>query len=226
MVKRAFKLSILRRHPGKAAIAGTLLLLLVWGFISPKTLLGLWLTPDQQGRLWFAQGDYTRAARSFENPRWHGMSLYAAQEFDAAAQYFSQYQDAPALLARANALAHAREYLDAREAYQLLQRRYPEHPAPQQNLPIIQQLIDANRELSENQQAEAGDMSSEQEKGPRSSEGDERLSLLEREQLSADELLQNPALTAMWLRQVQRNPAEFLSMKFYLQLEADESALP
>ncbi|MFT7288702.1 MAG: hypothetical protein ACI87W_002825, partial [Halieaceae bacterium] len=29
-----------------------------------------------------------------------------------------------------------------------------------------------------------------------------------------------------WLRQVQRNPAEFLSTKFYLQLERREASAP
>ncbi len=205
-------------------IAGVALALaFLWGVSHPKDFLNLWLTPDQRGRIYFSRGNYRRAAESFEDPRWRGISLYAAGDFLPAAQYFSQYQDSESLLARANALAHAREYLAARDAYTDLQRRYPEHPAPEINLPIIQALIDANRQLSESQQGEMGDLSSEQDEGPRSSEGDERVSLLEREHLSAEELMQNPELTAMWLRQVQRNPAEFLATKFYLQLEARES---
>ncbi|WOJ93636.1 hypothetical protein R0135_00365 [Congregibacter variabilis] len=197
---------------------------LVWAATNPQGFLNLWLTPDQQGRLWFNYGDYQRAARSFENPRWKGMSLYAAQDFIAAAQYFSQYQDSESLLARANALAQAREYLDARDAYEELAQRYPQHRAPSVNIPIVQELIDANRELSESQVSESGDMSSDNDDGPRSSEGDERLTMIEREQLSAEQLLQDPGLTAMWLRQVQRNPSEFLSTKFDLQLRRREGA--
>ncbi|MFT7288142.1 MAG: Ca-activated chloride channel family protein, partial [Halieaceae bacterium] len=123
----------------------------------PKEFVGLWLTPDQQGWLWFQRGDYAKAARSFEDPRWRGISQYAAQDFNSAAQYFSQYQDAASLLARGNALAHAREYLDARAVYRSLQQRFPDDPAPALNLPIVQALIDANRELSESQQSESGD---------------------------------------------------------------------
>lgn len=197
----------------------------VWAATNPQGFLNLWLTPDQQGRLWFNYGDYQRAARSFENPRWKGMSLYAAQDFMAAAQYFSQYQDPESLLARANALAQAREYLDARDAYEELAERYPQHPAPTINIPIIQEIIDANRELSESQVSESGDMSSDNDDGPRSSEGDERLTTIEREQLTAEQLLQDPGLTAMWLRQVQRNPSEFLSTKFDLQLRRREGAI-
>ncbi|EAQ95878.1 hypothetical protein [Congregibacter litoralis] len=204
---------------------GLLLLIalgLLWSLANPGRFLDLWLTPDQQGRLWFAYGDYERAARSFDNPRWRGMSLYAAQDFDAAAQYFSQYQDAESLLARGNALAQAREYLDARDAYEELAERYPEHPAPAVNIPIVQALIDANRELSESQVSESGDMSSDDDDGPRSSEGDDRLTNVEREQFTAKQLLEDPGLTEMWLRQVQRNPSEFLSTKFALQLRRRE----
>lgn len=221
----------MERLPGFAQRPRTLLLIsamivAIWAAMNPRAFLDLWLTPDQQGRLWFQYGYYDRAARSFSNPRWKGMSLYAAQDFAGAATYFSQYQDADSLLARANALAHAREYLDARDAYLELQERYPDHPAPAVNLPIVQALIDANRQLSESQAAEMGDMSSGQDEGPRSSEGDERAAFVEQEQLSADQLLQDPALTKLWLRQVQRNPSEFLATKFYLQLERREGRLP
>lgn len=200
------------------------LLFAIWSIARPAAFLALWLTPDQQGRLWFERGDYQRAATVFDDPRWRAISLYAGEGFNDAALAFSQYQDAESLLARGNALAHAREYLDARDAYLELQARYPQHPAPAVNLPIVQALIDANTQLSESQQSESGDPSSEQDEGPRSSEGDERVSLLEREQYSAEQLRQDPALTAMWLRQVQRNPAEFLSTKFFLQLERRENS--
>lgn len=195
-----------------------------WFAVHPQAFLDLWLTRDQQGRLWFERGDYDRAAAVFDDPRWRGVSAYAAEDFTTAAQYFGQYQDAASLLARANALAHARDYLPARDAYQDLQSRFPDHPAPDVNLPIVQRLIDDNRRLSESQKGEMGDMSAEQEEGPESSEGDERLALSESETLEAEALLGDPALTEMWLRQVQRDPSEFLANKFYLQFEQRNSA--
>jgi Ca-activated chloride channel family protein len=198
--------------------------LVAWALLRPWQFIGLWLTPDQQGWLLNRQGDYARAAQRFSDPRWRGMALYAAQDFAAAAQYFSQYRDAASLLARGNALAHQREYIPARAVYRELAERFPEHPAPAVNLPIVQRLIDANRELSESQAAEMGDLTSEQDEGPRSSEGDERQSMVPREQLSAAQLLEDPALTEMWLRQVQRNPSEFLATKFYMQLQDDSAA--
>lgn len=210
------------RNRRRALLLLCLVALCAWALAYPQRFIGLWLTPDQQGWLLYERQNYSAAARQFSDPRWRGMSLYAAQDFDAAAQYFSQYQDAESLLARGNALAHAREYLPARAVYEELARRYPEHPAPATNLPIIQALIDANREMSQSQTGEAGDMTASSDEGPQSSEGDERPNFIERKQLTAVQLLEDPALTAMWLRQVQRDPSEFLSTKFYMQLQQRE----
>ena len=193
-----------------------------WALTSPGSFLALWMTPDQYGHYLFNRGRYGEAAARFDDPRWRGISLYASGDFTAAALYFEQYQDAESLLARANALAHAREYLAARSALEDLARRYPEHEAPAVNIPIIQALIDANQMLSESQLAESGDLSAEQDEGPRSSEGDERAVFPEREALSAGDFIADPGLREAWLRQVQRNPAEFLGNKFYQQLEARE----
>jgi len=82
---------------------------LAWIVADTQTFVNLWLTPDQQGALCFKIGDYECASRTFENPRWRGFSLYAGQDFATAERYFSQYQDADSLLARANALAHQRD---------------------------------------------------------------------------------------------------------------------
>jgi Ca-activated chloride channel family protein len=192
----------------------------------PQSFANLWLTPDQQGWLWYQSARYERAARNFDDPRWKGMSHYAGQDFIAAARYFSQYTDDGALLARANALAHAREYVDARDLYAELLQENPDNRAAKTNLAIVQKLIDANRELSESQRAEFGDMSAEQDKGPRSSEGAERMTLQEREQFTAEQLTADPELTQIWLRQVQRDPAEFLATKFYLQAQSRRAEQP
>ena len=212
---------IARARPRSLA-AIVLALAAIWSATHPRAFIGLWLTPDQRGHLLFARGDYARAARHFDDPRWRGLSLYAAQDFGAAARYFAPYQDAESLLAHANALAHGREYLAAREAYGALQARYPGHPASAVNLPIVQRLIDANRQRSEDRWGETGDPSAPAPDGSRSSEGDERGAPIERERLDAQALLDEPGLAAIWLRQVQRDPAEFLSTKFYRQLEARE----
>ena len=202
------------------------LIALAWIVAAPQAFVNLWLTPDQQGRIWFQLGDYERASRTFEDPRWKGFSLYAGQDFATAERYFSQYQDAESLLARANALAHQRDYTAAKKAYEELARRFPDHPAPAVNLPVIEALIEATQGLSESKGSEKGGRNSKPGDGSESSGGDEQQGTTELEQYSAEQLLQDPGLTEMWLRQIQRDPSEFLVTKFYLQLQQDEADTP
>jgi len=217
-----------RRRLRLALVLAVVLAALAWIVAQPQAFLNLWLTPDQQGRIWFQLGDYERASRAFEDPRWRGFSLYAAQDFATAERYFSQYQDAESLLARANALAHQRDYASAKRAYEELASRYPDHPAPAVNLPVVEALIEAERQLSESQESQTGDAEGKPGDSPGSSDGDgdEQQRSGELEQYSADQLLQDPALTEMWLRQIQRDPSEFLTTKFYLQLEQNEGDTP
>ena len=202
------------------------LAVLAWIVADPQSFMNLWLTPDQQGRLWFQLGDYERASRTFENPRWRGFSLYAGQDFATAERYFSQYQDADSLLARANALAHQRNYAAAKRGYEELASRYPDHPAPAVNLPVVEAIIEATKQSSEGQESDTGKPGSKPGDGTGSSEDDERQGTVELEQYSADQLLQDSGLTEMWLQQIQRDPSEFLVTKFYLQLEQAEGDTP
>ncbi|MEP4076321.1 tetratricopeptide repeat protein [Haloferula sp.] len=188
--------------------------------------MNLWLTPDQQGRLWFQRGDYERASRAFEDPRWRGFSLYAAEDFATAERYFSQYQDGASLLARANALAHQGDYPAALKGLEELADAYPDHPAPAVNIPIMQALIEATKGVAGNREKEGDGTGKKPGEGSESSDGDGKKGSGELEQLSADQLLQDPSLTEMWLRQIQRDPSEFITTKFYLQLEKNEKEEP
>ena len=199
-----------------------LLAALVWAVAAPKAFLNLWLTPDQQGNLWFELGDYERASRTFEDPRWKGFSFYAAEDFATAERYFSQYQDADSLLARANAIAHQMDYRSAKRAYEELASRYPDHPAPAVNIPVMDKIIEAIKKNPNDDKSESGKRSGKPGEGSEPTEGNESQEAIELEQYSAEQLLQDPALTEMWLRQIQRDPSEFLTTKFYLQLEQRE----
>jgi len=202
------------------------LVALTWAVANPRAFVNLWLTPDQQGRFWFQIGDYERASRAFEDPHWRGFSLYAAQDFTTAERYFSQYQDAESLLVHANALAHQMDYTAAKRAYEDLASRYPDHPAPAVNLPVVEALIKADKEMSDKKANENGESDRKPGQSAGSSDGDEQQRTMELEQYSAEQLLQDPGLTEMWLRQIQRDPSEFLITKFYLQLEQNEGDMP
>ena len=198
----------------------------VWSITFPAAFLNLWLTPDQQGRLWFQRGDYERASRAFEDPRWRGFSLYAGEDFETAERYFSQYQDADSLLARANALAHEGNYPAAKKGYEELTKSYPDHPAPAVNIPIMEALVEATKGVAGKGDKDPGKSGKKPGEGTESSDGTGEERAGELEQYSADQLLQDPDLTEMWLRQIQRDPSEFITTKFYLQLEQKEKKEP
>jgi len=197
-----------------------------WSIAFPSAFVDLWLTPNQQGRLWFQRGDYDRASRAFEDPRWRGFSLYAGEDFATAERYFSQYQDAESLLARANALAHEGDYPTALKGFEELASSYPDHPAPAVNIPIMQALIEATKGAEGNGDKESGESGKKPGEGSESSDGSGEKGAGELEQYSAEQLLQDPGLTEMWLRQIQRDPSEFITTKFYLQLEQNEKKEP
>jgi Ca-activated chloride channel family protein len=222
--------SLLARLRAKRALLFWLIVgsIAIGALTQPRHFVGLWLTPDQQGRILFQLGYYGQAAKAFQNPLWKGMSFYAAEEFEAAATLFSQYPNEAGLLAQANAWAHSRNYLKAMERYRSLLKGFPTNSAAPVNMPIIQALIEANQRMSESQATEMGDLSSSDDEGPKSSEGDERemAEFEPRQQLTAEELLQDPHMTELWMRQVNTDPSRFLSIKFHMQLEQREKGAP
>ncbi len=45
-----------------------LLSLAIWVALYPQRFIALWLTPDQQGRILFDLGYYSKAATAFQSP--------------------------------------------------------------------------------------------------------------------------------------------------------------
>lgn len=184
----------------------------------------LWLTGDQQGRLLMQFGRYSDAARRFDNPLWKGMAFYYDEQFMLAADYFARSDSDDALFNEANARAHARDYVRAVERYDRLLQRNPDYPGAAANRAIVQALIDEINRLSESQQEEAGVGSENKELGSDDSipaDGAEYLDWKQAEivQLTADQILQDPATSEMWMKGVQQDPSQFLSIKFSMQLQ-------
>jgi len=191
----------------------------------------LWLTPDQQGRLYMQLGNYQEAARRFRNPMWKGMAYYYAEDFLRAAEYFARSDTDDALFNEANARAHARDYLRSVHRYDRLLRRTPDYPGAAANRKRVQELIDDINRLSESQQEEAGVSSEEKSLDGEDAipaEGADQLTWETQElvQYSADEILQDPATREMWMRGVQQDPSRFLAIKFNMQLNRDEESAP
>ena len=189
----------------------------------------LWMTGDQQGRLLMQKGRYNEAAKRFDNPMWKGLAYYYDEAFMQAAEYFSRHDSDDALFNEANARSHARDYVRAVARYDRLLARSPNYPGAANNRRQVQDLIDEINRLSESQQEEAGFSGKDLEPGgddaiPAQGADELQLKQLEITQLSAQEILQDPATREMWLRSVQHDPANFLAIKFNMQLTQEKQA--
>lgn len=192
----------------------------LFAYKKPQQFMDLWLTRDQQGQVLFQLGKYQQASNIFKNTQWQAYSSYGAEQYKNAATIYGQYSDIPSQLAKANALAHAREYIKARNLYQNILEQSPNNKPAKHNIGIIQAIIDEVNRLSASQKAEQGESIKDLGDEPQTGDGAERKEAPKKqkiEQYSAEQLLLDPALNEMWLRQVQKNPANFLSQKFYMQ---------
>jgi Ca-activated chloride channel family protein len=215
-----------KKNKTRVLISGVLIIAL-FAYLKPQEFADLWLTPDQQGQLLFQLGDYQQAAEHFESTRWLAYSLYGAENFDQAATIYDQFDNTQAQLSRANALAHARRYIKARNIYQELLSKDSTNPAALHNTKIVQKIIDETNLLSESQQAEEGESSKELGDAPQTGDGGQKKEGRKQvvEQLDAGQLLLDPALNDMWLRQVQKDPALFLANKFQIQDEKSKESM-
>ena len=173
------------------------------------------------------RGNYHEAASRFQQPGWKALAYYYGEEFMLAAEYFSRSDSDDALFNEANARAHARDYLRARDRYDRLLARNPEYPGAAENRAKVAAIIEETNRLSESQQEEAGVSGEDKELGGDDAipaDGAEEISFEQAEitQLTAEEILQDPATSEMWLRSVQQNPADFLAIKFNMQLQHRE----
>lgn len=166
------------------------------------------LTADQRGHRAFEQGDFADAASRFADPSWQAVALYRDGRFEQAAALFAGTDTADAALNQGNALVMLGRYEAAVESYQ-------------RALALRPGWTDAeiNRDIAAGRAAalarQGGDMTGGalgadatvfEEGEPSSSSGEE--------QLEAGQEATDAELRAIWLRQVQTRPADFLRAKF------------
>ncbi len=194
----------------------------------PQKMADIWLTRDQQGIILFKLGYFQDASNRFNNTRWQAFSLYGAEEFDNSAILYGQFNEVNALFAKANAIAHAQRYVKARDLYDAILIKYPEHEGAAHNRAILHEIIENNNRMSESQKPEEGDSPKDLDDDPQRGEGAEKKEAPKAQvkQLSAEELLRDKSLNEMWLRQVQKDPGRFLSQKFLMQLNNQSEQPP
>ncbi|MCH1930329.1 VWA domain-containing protein [Shewanella sp. A25] len=189
--------------------------------------LNLWLTPDQQGALWFNQGEYLKAAAAYQSVLNKGIAYYYGQEFKLAQSAFMQLQTDLGSYYAASALAHQREYIAARKLLRVLAKKEglaPELKADiEHNLKVIEGLIDEINQASASQANSMDDQETSIElpdDEPQTAEGaDEETSQdkLQQQNLTAEQILGDPKLAEVWLKRVEADPKHFLRAKFQLQ---------
>ncbi|MEH6551641.1 MAG: VWA domain-containing protein [Pseudomonadales bacterium] len=190
--------------------------------------MDLWLTPDQQGRYYFEQGNYDIAQQRFVDPAWKGIAYYYDENFTAAVEMFTRIESVDGLFNLANAWAQSQNYVYAVQTYDRLLEIQPDHPSAIKNRAFVQAIIDEINLMSESQQAEPGEDSTEMgDDQPLRAEGAERKDMnqpKEIEQFTADQLLADEKIEQMWLKQIQRDPSQFLSVKFAMQYEREHAS--
>ena len=188
----------------------------------------LWLTGDQQGRLFLQLGRYPQAAARFNDLMWKGIAYYYSEDFMLAAEYFSRQDSDDALFNEANARAQGRDYVRAVSRYDRLLARTPDYPGAAANRSQVSAIIDEIDRLSASQQQEAGASTQDKQLSGDDAipaQGADEISWQQTEviQLTAEDILQDAATSDMWLRGVQQDPSRFLAIKFGMQLRNTET---
>ncbi|WP_394165752.1 VWA domain-containing protein [Photobacterium piscicola] len=192
--------------------------------------MNVWLTPNQQGQWYFNRFDYLTAAKRYQDPLKKGISYYYAGEYKLAHSAFLQVKTNQSLFNAANALARQREYVAARDLYQLLLDSGDLDKGlkakVENNLTIMQGIVDEVNRISESQKGSTDGPEESFELGddkPKTGDGaDEKVdaAMMAKEKLNANEILGSQELADKWLRRVEADPKYFLRAKFQLQLRS------
>ena len=175
-----------------------------------RSLLSLFHTPDQQGQRLLRDGAYAEAAQRFADPAWRATALYRAGEFQDAAAAYGQMTSAEALYNQGTAL--------------IMHGKYPEAVAVLDRAlslkPDWQEAAD-NRRIAvaraEQVKKEGGDMTGGMLGADEYVFSNNKTSGGQPDETAMAET-QNPAdMRAIWLRQVQTRPGDFLKAKFAYQ---------
>ena len=181
----------------------------VAGMLSGNTGI---LTPDRKGFRLYLKNRYNEAAATFSDPVWKGVALFKAGEFKAASAAFSGTDTPVAAYNQGNALLMAGLYEEAVSRYERALELQPQWEDPRVNGSIALARAEALR--LEGGQMTGGMLGADDvvfSEGKSSPPGSGEEVVGETSQLSEAEM------QALWLRQVQTRPADFLRSKFSYQ---------
>jgi len=166
------------------------------------------LTPDQKAYREFQQERFGEAATSFADPMWSGVALFRQGEFEQAAGVFAGLDTAESAFNQGNALLLQGQYGEAADRYARALELRPEWDDATKNREIA--LGRAERLKQVGGDMTGGMLGADEivfntgESAPSTGE----------EQTDGGQPLSDAENRALWLRQVQTKPADFLSAKF------------
>lgn len=179
---------------------------------SPK---GLFLTPDQQGRLAMDHQAYAKAADLFEDPMQRGTALYRAGNFKEAAASFGQDDSVAAIYNRSNALVMLGNYDEAMAGYRKALAMRPGWKEASDNLELAREREKRLHPPNEGDEGTGGFLPPDKivfDKQAANAPQDQQETVA-----GGGQRLSDAELRAMWLRRVQTRPADFLRAKFAYQ---------
>lgn len=182
------------------------------------TWIGLWYSPDQQGRRLFERSQFDQAAEAFADPMWRGVAWYRAGEFKKAAEAFARLSTPEARYNLGDAQVMLGQYDTAIASYELALQERPDWKEAQENL----ELARARAKLVEQKGGDFGDqrIGADEIVFDKDKKDDGQQT-----EVAGDKATSDAAVQAIWLRQVQTKPADFLKAKFaYQQAQAAEES--
>ena len=171
------------------------------------------LTNDQLGYHFFKKSAFEQAAENFSDPMWQASAFFKNGNFEKSSMIFSGYDTPEAAFNQGNAQVMLGNYDSAVQRYQRALELRPNWPEAQQNLQIAlsrQEMLKKEGGDMTGGMMGADEITFDSDKSPSPSDSKEQ-------QVETDSNLSNSDLQAVWLRQVQTRPADFLRSKFAYQ---------
>lgn len=201
----------LRSMPGRSRIAAFCVTVLVAGVYALATGAATLLTPNQRAYRLYEQGKFAEAAEIFADPLWTGVALFKLGEFKQSAGVFAGNDTAESAFNHGNSLVMQGHYDLAAERYARSLELKPEW----EDATINRETALARAAMLKR---EGGDMTGGMLGADEIvfSEGNSPASAGE-EQVVVSQEMSDMEMRAVWLRQVQTKPADFLQAKFAYQ---------
>lgn len=168
---------------------------------------GMWLTPDQQGRMAYEKGDFEGAAAHFADPMWKGTSFYRAGKYAEAIDAFATVDSAESWYDQGNALLHLGKLDEAVTAYKTALKKRQGWPDAAANLAIAERLVKVKKDEEQEQQDDPNlppDSIQFDNKGKQGKAG--KINIAEQ-------------TSELWMKNIVVSPADLMARKFAIEAQ-------